>query len=57
VVTQELRKFGIRISKEQKAQIIGGKHSLIHDIVQKLHDFDQNILNLPTVAGPIGAIY
>jgi len=45
LVVSELRKFNIKIAKEHKAQIIGGKHSLIHDIVQKLHDYDHNILS------------
>mgnify|MGYP006875470845 CR=1 FL=1 len=44
LVVQELKKFGIRMTKEQKAQLVGGKHSLMHDILQSLYDYDQNLL-------------
>jgi hypothetical protein len=33
IVCQELKKFTIRTTKEQKAQLIGGKHSLMNDIL------------------------
>ena len=40
----ELRKFNIRISKDQKLSIINdGNHEILHDILMKLRDFDMNV--------------
>ena len=47
----ELRKFGIKIAKENKAAILNG--DLVQDIVQQLYDYDQAILTYPTVEGNI----
>jgi len=33
VTAQELKKFNIKLTKEQKAQCIGAKQSLLHDIL------------------------
>ena len=45
MVCQELRKFNIKISKDKKEQLVGGKHALIHDLVQQLFDYDQRLVS------------
>jgi len=44
VIVPELRKFGIRVTKDQKMSIINdSNHEALHEILLKLRDVDLNV--------------
>ena len=57
MVCQELRKFNIKISKDRKEQLAGGKHALIHDLVQQLFDYDQRLVSFSRGASRLQGNY
>lgn len=44
VVSSELRKFGIKVSKERKERLVQGNHAAIHELIKQLYDYDQKLV-------------
>ena len=52
ILAGELKKFGIKLSREKVERIVGGDTSLIIEIISKLKSYHETILKYPTIAGP-----
>ena len=45
VVCSELRKFGIKVSIDRKERLKQGIHSIIHELIKEIFDYDQKLMS------------
>jgi hypothetical protein len=51
-----LKKFGVRLSKDNIKEIIEGNADTMDGLVQELFKYDQTIAAYPDISGPTGKL-